>query len=423
MGTTTPCSLAIATPVLLLVLLYLVYATIYFRQPKGAVLEGPAVRGDARVQTTWIIVTSLLVLGLAVFGTVRLEAGDGAGSGCGPEPADGAEGPEAARAGDRPAVAVHLPLPDLRRRRDGRTSCCPSTRMVELHVTSLDVIHSFWAYQLGVKADANPQVDNVAFVKPTKLENFNVRCAELCGLWHGYMFDTGRWSRRQPSRPGSTTSRRGFAPATKSLPKYSTTYLPEPTEAWRMSTTSVAASAPQPAAAPAVAPPARLQPAHRRDRSGIGGYYLGWFIGHQIDGPSFEYESATDENDVALLLGYFFGVVGFLIGLGFANYPVSRLLGRPASLREKEGEGIGRYFGLCTDHKVVGIQYLVGIGVFFFVGGLNAMLIRVELLHPTPDGRRPRPVPVARGHARHDDDGDDDLGHPRARSPTTSCRS
>ncbi len=117
---------------------------------------------------------------------------------------------------------------------------------------------------------------------------------------------------------------------------------------------------------------------------GVGGYYLGWWIGHLINGPSFEYESATDENDVALLLAYFFGVIGFLIGLGFANYPVSRLLGRPASLREKESEGIGRYFGLCTDHKVVGMQYMVGIGVFFFVGGVNAMLIRAELLHPVP---------------------------------------
>ena len=117
---------------------------------------------------------------------------------------------------------------------------------------------------------------------------------------------------------------------------------------------------------------------------GVGGYYLGWFIGHQIDGKSFEFQSAIDENDVALLLAYLFGVVGFLIGLGFANYPVSRLLGRPASLREKEEEGIGRYFGLCTDHKVVGIQYLVGIGLFFFIGGLNAMLIRTELLHSSP---------------------------------------
>ncbi|HEY4895798.1 MAG TPA: cbb3-type cytochrome c oxidase subunit I [Solirubrobacteraceae bacterium] len=117
---------------------------------------------------------------------------------------------------------------------------------------------------------------------------------------------------------------------------------------------------------------------------GIGGYYLGWFIGHQIDGKSFEFREKIDENDVALLLAYIFGVFGFLIGLGFANYPVSRLLGRPPSLREKEEQGIGRYFGLCTDHKVVGIQYLVGIGLFFFIGGLNAMLIRTELLKSSP---------------------------------------
>jgi len=150
-----------------------------------------------------------------------------------------------------------------------------------------------------------------------------------------------------------------------------------------MSTTTGAASIPQPT----------RRPLWRRLLGfnlltavilGVGGYYFGWWIGHLINGPSFEYESATDENDVALLLGYVFGVVGFLIGLGFANYPVSRLLGRPASLREKESEGIGRYFGLCTDHKVVGLQYLVGIGVFFFIGGLNAMLIRAELLHPVP---------------------------------------
>ncbi len=117
---------------------------------------------------------------------------------------------------------------------------------------------------------------------------------------------------------------------------------------------------------------------------GVAGYYAGWFIGHQIKAPTFLYEGATDENDVALLLGYAFGVIGFLIGMGFANYPVSRLLGRPASLREKEEHGISRYFGLCTDHKVVGMQYLIGIGLFLFVGGANAMLIRAELLHDTP---------------------------------------
>src|SRR5947207_1640929 len=84
------------------------------------------------------------------------------------------------------------------------------------------------------------------------------------------------------------------------------------------------------------------------------------------------------------MLGYAFFTLGFVFGLGFGRYPLRRLLGHPPSHRENEEGGIGRYFGLCTDHKAVGMQYLVGIGVFFFIGGLNAMLIRAALLRPSP---------------------------------------
>ena len=60
------------------------------------------------------------------------------------------------------------------------------------------------------------------------------------------------------------------------------------------------------------------------------------------------------------------------------------MLGHPPTLAEHESadEGLGRYFRLCTDHKVVAMQYMVGIGFFFAIGGLNAMLIRTELLSP-----------------------------------------
>lgn len=220
--------LGMATPVLLLVVLYLIYAVIVFRQPKGGVLEGPAVHGNARVQTTWIIVTSALVLSLAVYGSVRLLSGNGAGSGSGPTPLTVPSGPKlpVQVIAQQWAFTYRYPTyggvetPHL---------VLPEGQMIELHVTSLDVIHSFWAYQLGVKADANPQVDNVTFVKPTKLETFEVRCAELCGIWHGEMFDTGRvvtpaafseWIRQQQV---------AFAAATKVLPPYSRTYQPKPT--------------------------------------------------------------------------------------------------------------------------------------------------------------------------------------------------
>jgi cytochrome c oxidase subunit 1 len=145
----------------------------------------------------------------------------------------------------------------------------------------------------------------------------------------------------------------------------------------------------------AVATPALKRPLWRRLLGfnlltavilGIVGWLIGDFLGnHVIHAYSLEYYSQeAGQNDVAILLGYLFGVIGFLIGLGFLNYPVRRMLGHPPTLaeHESEGEGIGRYFRLCTDHKVVAMQYLVGIGVFFFVGGLNAMLIRTELLQP-----------------------------------------
>jgi cytochrome c oxidase subunit 1 len=108
---------------------------------------------------------------------------------------------------------------------------------------------------------------------------------------------------------------------------------------------------------------------------GVVGFYVGWWLGHLVKAPSLDYFGDTGQNDIALFVAYFTGVVGFLVGLGFANYPIQRMLGKPPSLREKETEGIGRYFGLCTDHKVVGIQYLIGIGAFIFIGGLNAMLM------------------------------------------------
>ncbi len=114
---------------------------------------------------------------------------------------------------------------------------------------------------------------------------------------------------------------------------------------------------------------------------GIGGYFLGTWIGDQIAAGK-PYLIGSDQNDLAIFVGFLFASLGWLAGLGFFNYPVSRLLGRPASLPHEESAGAGRFFRLSTDHKVIGIQYFFGVGAFFFIGGLNAMLIRTELLTP-----------------------------------------
>jgi len=225
--TTNTVLLAMATPVLLLVVIYLIYAVIAFRQPRGSALEGPAVHGNSAVQTTWIVATSALVLFLAVYGSVRLIADYGSGSGSGPSPLTVPKGPKLPvqviaqqwQFTYRYPTYGGVETPHL---------VLPVNTMVELNVTSLDVIHSFWAYQLGVKADANPQVNNIAFVRPTKIQTFEVRCAELCGIWHGQMFDHGQVVSPSAFQTWIHEQQVKFAPATKVLPPYSKTYQPEP---------------------------------------------------------------------------------------------------------------------------------------------------------------------------------------------------
>jgi len=102
----------------------------------------------------------------------------------------------------------------------------PVGEPIQFNVTSLDVIHSFWAYQLGVKADANPGVNNVAYTTARQTGNVTVRCAELCGLWHGAMFDYGKVVSVATFKGWAQQTEVQLAAVTKILPPYSTTYDP-----------------------------------------------------------------------------------------------------------------------------------------------------------------------------------------------------
>ena len=217
---------AVMTPIVCLVLVYFAYAAIVFRQRGAEIEEGSAVRGHGGIQTAWIAATSAIVLFLAGYGTwALLQTGSGAGQG--PVPmaaADGAVLPVLVIAQQWAFTYRYPTFGGL----ETSQLVLPANTQVEFHVTSLDAIHSFWAYDLGVKADANPGTDNVAIVRTSGARSFDVRCAEVCGLWHGYMFDHGH-----VVTPAAFTSwihqqQVAFAPERKSLPPYSTTYLPDP---------------------------------------------------------------------------------------------------------------------------------------------------------------------------------------------------
>jgi cytochrome c oxidase subunit 2 len=181
-----------------------------------------------------MIGTITTVLFLAGFGTYELLQ-NGAGGGQGPNPIAVPHGKkfQVQVIGQQWQFTYRYPsLGNM----ESNQLVLPADTQIELHVTSLDVVHSFWAYELGIKADANPGVDNVAYLQTKGPTTFHVRCAELCGLWHGYMYNSGRVVDQAQFNSWAAQEKKVYAsiapyvnkPEDQGGAPYSHTYLPAP---------------------------------------------------------------------------------------------------------------------------------------------------------------------------------------------------
>jgi cytochrome c oxidase subunit I len=142
--------------------------------------------------------------------------------------------------------------------------------------------------------------------------------------------------------------------------------------------------------APASARPPR--PWWRRPaiHTALAGAVVGYLVGHVLGnflGSGYQQLPLSDSSDLPIVLGYLLAIVGWLGGLGVFNDLGRQLAGRPAApsdpLADEELTGLAKYFRYSLDHKVVGLQYLVGMIIYFCTAGLFAMAIRTELLSPT----------------------------------------
>jgi cytochrome c oxidase subunit II len=97
----------------------------------------------------------------------------------------------------------------------------PRGTPIDLHLTSDNVIHSFWVPELAGKMDTIPGQPNDLDFTADKVGRYDGQCAEFCGLQHTHMgvsvvvdtpADFGRWlARRQraPLEPASEDAARG----------------------------------------------------------------------------------------------------------------------------------------------------------------------------------------------------------------------
>jgi len=146
----------------------------------------------------------------------------------------------------------------------------------------------------------------------------------------------------------------------------------------------------QPGAVPNARPWWRRPAIHTALVGAVIGYLLGHLLGNFLAGAGaaqYPNIALSDSSDWPIVLGYLLAIVGWLAGLGVFNDVIRQMLGRAestANTQESEQQGgLAKYFRYELDHKVVGIQYLVGMIIYFCTAGLFAMAIRTELLSPT----------------------------------------
>jgi cytochrome c oxidase subunit 2 len=159
-----------------LIVVFMLYSFIVFRRKPGEKGDGDHFEGNARLEVAWTIIPLIIVIGLAIIGAQAL--GD-------------------VEARDPGAMVVNVvgkqwgwsfEYPEF----EVSTTelVLPVDRQVLLRLQSLDVIHSFWVPEFRVKQDALPGGE--AFIRelritPNEIGEYQVRCAEMCGLDHANM--------------------------------------------------------------------------------------------------------------------------------------------------------------------------------------------------------------------------------------------
>src|SRR6266581_3921872 len=171
----------LAVPVSLFVFVFLGYSLFAFRVKDRPTEDGVPLQPRPALQIGWLDITSLLCLFLFIWGTFAIYQ-------------------ETAAASTPNTLVVNVTAQQWQWTFDypqyGATSQgaqvieLPVNRPVVFYVTSKDVLHGFNIRALGVRVDANPgQVTATAVITPTQIGSYTVRCVEICGLLHSYMWE------------------------------------------------------------------------------------------------------------------------------------------------------------------------------------------------------------------------------------------
>ncbi len=118
---------------------------------------------------------------------------------------------------------------------------------------------------------------------------------------------------------------------------------------------------------------------------GLIGQIIGFVLGYGLVAGIQTAKGADVNQDLGVLLGAFFGVIGFLLFAGVLTDWIKWAAGKETPLHHgppKYKPVWTRYFSVDRNHKIIGIQYTVTAILVLLIGGLLAMIFRMELTYP-----------------------------------------
>ena len=135
-----------------------------------------------RINRRWIIGGGLVLPGVSIL--LLLIFGIPTGRGMIPLPVDGEQPLKVEVTGHQWWWQVHYPDSGIT---TANQLIIPANRLIDVHVTSADVVHSFWVPRLGGKMDMLPGRTNVIRIEADRTGIFHGQCSEFCGLQHAHM--------------------------------------------------------------------------------------------------------------------------------------------------------------------------------------------------------------------------------------------
>ena len=180
--------IVLSTFVFSIVVVMLGYAVWRYRAKPGDESDGAPIHGNTTLEIAWTVIPTVIVLGGAIYSWIVLNDIE-------------------AKADDRMPLTViaqqykwTFEYPEQTTGSGGQTTPLrtnelhvPVDRQLDIHIEALDVLHSFWVPEWGIKRDAVPageggqEIDDEFVVTPDEEGTYSLICTELCGIGHSTM--------------------------------------------------------------------------------------------------------------------------------------------------------------------------------------------------------------------------------------------